>query len=297
VFSVGNLGGKGLKRPYAASRQNWKSFMKRILLKWTLIIAFCFLVVGVACAITAEYQNYKDRKANRERERQAEIQKDKAQIEASPGMVELRKEIADAAAYRTWVSSLVPVANYANHWSDPSTHVIYTVVDGKVVQETKGMFDDLLPTNNGLPAGAWASTLVPDVNYKNLWRDPATRAIYRLDNGKIVMETNHFFLFPPEVAKQMIIDESQAEADAAKKAAQNLRQDQYLAEMRRANTIASDAAFEQRMANFQQQQQNQQSINEIQQLRNDYEFNSLKPTQPGVLKYNAALNRWEVVPQ
>jgi hypothetical protein len=82
-----------------------------------------------------------------------------------------------------------------------------------------------------------------------------------------------------------------------------------LSELRRANDIAdeqtriaSDAAFNQRLEAINQSFQNQQAIDEIRGIRLDNEINdfknALKPqSQPLVLKYNQALQRWELVPQ
>ena len=82
-----------------------------------------------------------------------------------------------------------------------------------------------------------------------------------------------------------------------------------LAELRRANDIADEqtrilrsAALNQQLGAINQSFQNQQAIDEIRGIRRDNEMtdfkNALKPqSQSLVLKYNQALNRWELVPQ
>lgn len=45
---------------------------------------------------------------------------------------------------------------------------------------------------NGTPFGAWAATLVVVPTEDNLYRDPATRKLYRVQNGLIVEDTNPY---------------------------------------------------------------------------------------------------------
>jgi hypothetical protein len=64
--------------------------------------------------------------------------------------------------------------------------------------DVEHVFDDLIPAKNanGLPAGAWASTLIPVTTEPNLFRDPATGKLYRNQNGKIVQEIDPFADIP-----------------------------------------------------------------------------------------------------
>lgn len=143
-----------------------------------------------------------------------------------------------------------------------------------------GMFDDLIPPS-GLPSGAWASRLEVVTTEPNLFRDPITKKLYRLQGGKIVENTDIYAGLSLEAIKHIVQSQADAArimADSTRKQAEDMRQIETLYELRRANSIASEAVFNQRMANYQQSFQNQQAINILQgiQLQNQLQPRSYK---------------------
>ena len=131
--------------------------------------------------------------------------------------------------------------------------------------------------SNGLPFGEWASHLEVVTTEPNLYRDPFTKKLYRLQGGKIVENTDLYAGLSPEAIKHIVKSQSAAAqimADAAIKQAEDRRQIETLYELRRANNIASEAVFNQRMANYQQSFQNQQALNILQGIQLD---NQLQP--------------------
>ena len=133
------------------------------------------------------------------------------------------------------------------------------------------------PNANGTPAGAWASTLMPVATENNLFRDPVTRNLYRVQNGAIVKETNPYAGIPLNVLLQI----GQSRLEASRQAVEANRQDEYLFELRRANNIADQQRqLAERNYLFPQHDRmtdyyNQQYLYEIQLLRSDYERNAL----------------------
>lgn len=95
---------------------------------------------------------------------------------------------------------------------------------------------------NGLPAGAWASTLEAVPLHPDLFRDPATRKLYRLQNGAIVAETDPFADLSPE----MRLNVARIQIELSERHAQTEQRDAELLEMRQANDIAGENARWQR---------------------------------------------------
>lgn len=108
----------------------------------------------------------------------------------------------------------------------------------------KDVFGDLIPKTgaNGLPAGAWASTLVADANWPNLWRDPATQKLYRLVDGKIVEETNPYFAVSPQAALAIIKSQDESADENIKRRLEENHQDAYLNQISRANDVSARIA-------------------------------------------------------
>ena len=103
-------------------------------------------------------------------------------------------------------------------------------------------FADLIPARPQLPAGAWSATLVPFSTDPNLFRDPATEKKYRVQNGAIVEELNPYAgLTLQEIKLKVHLDSeiAQWKLDERRQQIEENRQDALVAELRRANNIAS----------------------------------------------------------
>jgi nucleotidyltransferase/DNA polymerase involved in DNA repair len=165
-------------------------------------------------------------------------------------------------------------------------------------------FLDAPDAKTGLPAGAWASTLVPVPTENNLFRDPVTRKLYRVQNGAIVLETNPYAGWTLQELKLF----AKINSDVASREAEEHRQNLYLYELHRGNDIAeqqrqimANAEFNQRMQASEQSEQNRKAINEIQEIRYDNRMQAINEqyqpqNQSWLLKYNSFENRWQYVP-
>ena len=100
---------------------------------------------------------------------------------------------------------------------------------------------------NGLPAGKWASTLVAVETEANLFRDPATRKLYRVVNGVIFEETNPYAgLTLQELRIKINLDAqiAQMRLEGRRQQIEDSRQEALVAELRRANDIASQRYYQ-----------------------------------------------------
>jgi hypothetical protein len=110
-------------------------------------------------------------------------------------------------------------------------------------QQLAGGLPDFGPVPNGLPAGAWASTLVPVEYHAGLFRDPATRKLYWYKEGKITEETDITVGMSAEELldfgrlKLRIEEEHEANAEKIREEEQA---NNALFELQRANSLAQE---------------------------------------------------------
>ena len=120
-----------------------------------------------------------------------------------------------------------------------------------------GLYDDLIPKAqlpdfgpettlpNGLPAGAWASTLEPVALHPGLFRDPATHKLCRIENGKIFEETDTFADLSPEMRLNVARIQLEMAQRHAEEAADFERRQAELAERTKAINAYYDAKQQQ----------------------------------------------------
>lgn len=137
--------------------------------------------------------------------------------------------------------------------------------------------------SNGLPPGKWSSTLVVVETEANLFRDPATRKLYRVVRGEIVEETNPYAgLTLQQIRIKIDLDAkiAQWKLDDRRQQLEDNRQIDMLYEFRRANNIAESQSFQNQQAIDEIRGirlDNRQAIDEIRGIRYDNQMNALTP--------------------
>lgn len=183
----------------------------------------------------------------------------------------------DAARAAAWQPTAVDKAiEAASTWQPPAKDKIIEYPVSKA-DKSGDVFDQVAPdaTNpNGTPLGAWAATLVRITNAieSDLFKDPATGKLVHLVNGKFFEEKNPYMTLTPQAISYLAklrLDEQQQQPKVIVQMLPPLQTYQYISPPLQTHDYMNDFYQQQTMY------QNQQAIEEMRQLRHDYEFNSV----------------------